>query len=279
MKKSPLLMIFLLLIMGLPALAADEASGRKYSFAVVPQFPARIIQRDWVPLLEEINKLSGVACEISHYSSIPQFEQGLEKGEPDFAYMNPYHQVLARRWQGYVPLVRDGSHQLRGILVVRQDSPFTKIADLNNQVIAFPSPNALAASLYMRALLVEQEKVSFTPAYVKTHSNVYRHVVLKKAAAGGGVDKTLKKETESLQEQLRVLYETPGLAPHPICVHPRVPQAVVERFVKTLLALGENDRGKGILQTVAIGQPIPADYQRDYAVLEELGLEKYLDKE
>ena len=59
--------------------------------------------------------------------------------------------------------------------------------DLDGADIAFPAPNAFGASLYMRALLAEQEKININPIYVETHANVYRNVIFGRASAGGGV--------------------------------------------------------------------------------------------
>ena len=262
----------LLLFSVLPVWAAAEV----YSVAVVPQFSVNIVQRDWAPLLARLEKETGQQFELKFYASIPAFEKGFLAGEPDFAYMNPYHAVMARKAQGYVPLLREGERQLFGILVVRKDSPMRDVQALDGKVVAFPSPNALAASLYMRALLAEKEHVRIVPAYVQTHSNVYRSVALGKAIAGGGVNKTLKKEPKELQEVLREFYRTPGIAPHPICVHPRVPEGLRNRFVAAVLALAASESGKLLLGRISMPNPILADYRKDYGVLEELGLEKYL---
>lgn len=126
--------------------------------------------------------------------------------------MNPYHQVMVR--QRYQPLVGDGATLLRGILAVRRDSPITSLQQLNGAMIAFPSPNAFAASLLIRAHL-RQQGVAFTPVYLKTHSNVYRAVAIDQVGAGGGVNNTLQREPVELRERLRVLFTTPGYPAHP----------------------------------------------------------------
>lgn len=274
MRRWVVVAIQIMVLVLFPAWAAAVKSV--YTVAVVPQFPAQIVQRDWAPLLARLATDSGVRLQLKLYSSIPEFEKGFLAGEPDFAYMNPYHAVMARKARHYTPLLREGSKQLVGILVVREGSPVQVVKDLDGKVVAFPSPNAVAASLYMRALLAEKEKVRIAPVYLKTHSNVYRHVLLGRAVAGGGVNKTLKKESQSLQDALRILYRTPGIAPHPICVHPRVPPDLAQRFVASFLALAGEKSGKTLLGGISMPHPILADYQRDYKPLEELGLENFL---
>ena len=276
MRRHILQWVAIFALCSFPVLAS--ATESVYTFAVVPQFPASIIQRDWAPLLERVGKIAGVRFQLKLYASISDFEKGVLAGEPDFAYMNPYHAVMARKALGYTPLLREWKRQLVGILVVPKESPVQTVRDLDGKVVAFPSPNALAASLYMRALLAEKEEINITPVYVKTHSNVYRNVLLGKAVAGGGVNKTLKKESQALQAALRILYRTPGIAPHPVCVHPRVPEDLSQRFVSAFQNLAEDESGKVLLGRVSIPHPVTADYQRDYEPLEDLGLENFLSQ-
>lgn len=266
--------LVVLLISVLPGSAAPPEE-RSYSFAVVPQFPPALIQRDWTPVLARLSAASGVPLTLTFYRSIPDFEAAFLRGEPDFVYLNPYHAVMARRAQGYLPLVRDGATGLKGILVVRRDSGLRAAGDLEGKTVAFPSPNAFASSLYMRALLSRRENVSVVPKYVATHSNVYRHVLLGTASAGGGVNKTLSKEPADLREQLRVLYETPMTAPHPVAVHPRVPAEVRTAVIRAFLTLGQDGGAQGLLSAIEMAQPVRADYQKDYRPLEALGLERF----
>jgi phosphonate transport system substrate-binding protein len=209
------------------------------------------------------------------YRTFDEFETELVNGFADFVYMNPYHYLMARKAQGYLPLVRDGSRLLSGQLLVRRDSTLQSVQELNGKTIAFPDPNAFAASLYMRALLQDKVKIHFTPRYLGTHANVYRHVIFGSVAAGVGVNLTLARERPETLAELRVLYETPGTAPHPLCAHPRVPIVLRERVAQAMLDLAKSEEGRRLLSGVDIPQPVRADYARDYRPLEKLDLQKY----
>jgi phosphonate transport system substrate-binding protein len=261
------------LILSLNAAAADKI----YTLAVVPQVPPLEIHKNWTPFLERISKETGISLTLRMYKTIPEFEEDLLKGSPDFAFMNPYHQVMAKKAKGYIPLVRD-SKPLEGILVVRKDGPYKKLGDLNGKDLAFPAPNAYAAALYMRALLMEKEKITFTPVYVKTHTNVYRHVILRKAAAGGGVNNTLQRESDDVKSDLRILYKTPGSAPHPLSAHPGAPEKIRSAIVNAILKIAEDPSSRPMLDAIQMPNPVKADYAKDYLPLEKLGLEKYIVK-
>ncbi len=100
--------------------------------------------------------------------------------------------------QGYRPLVRDVGKTLYGVLVARKGGPIHSVKDLQGKTLAFPAPNALAASLQMRQELVDQFSIDFSAHYVKTHDSVYLNALrcsalLGEVDAGGGVQKTLAR--------------------------------------------------------------------------------------
>lgn len=256
-----------------PALANPD--DKTYSLSIVPQYTPLFIHRNWQPFVERLQKETGVAIRIKVYASFRQFLAALERGEPDFTYLAPYHLVMARRAQGYEPLVRDDAQMLVGIIVVPKHSTIASVQELEGKTIIFPSPNAFAASLYMRAWLHEQLGIKFTIRYAGTHDNVYRQVVQGIVDAGGGVNSTLESQPVNLRNNLRVLYELPAVAPHPLAAHPRVPPALRKRFTDSVLRMTADEQGRGLLEALHLMQPVKADYQRDYYPLETLGLEKY----
>ena len=260
----------------LAATRVNAAEKEVYILSVVPQFTPAEINRSWTPIVEKLSRATGRSFELKVYPNFQQFEAAFLKGEIDLAFLNPYHAVMAKRAQGYIPLLRDGANPLVGLIIVRRDSPIQSIQELNGKELAFPAPNAFAASLHPRALLAEQEKISIIPRYVSTHGNVYRHVILGEAIAGGGVNNTFKREPPEVQAQLRVLYETPGVPSHPLVAHPRMPKAVRQAIKNTLLEMHNDPAGQRLLADIQMPKPVEANYARDYQALEKLKLENYV---
>ena len=247
-----------------------------YTLAVVPQLPALTTHKMWAPFIQHLEQDTGLDFELKIYSTSPEFEVDMLAGKPDFVFMNPYHQIMGRRAQGYIPLIRDNAKLIYGIVVVARDGPIKNINDLKGKEIAFPAPNAYAASLYIRALLSVKERLDYRPRYLATHTDVYRHVILGKAAAGGAVNTTLERETDSVRSQLRILYQTPASAPHPLSVHPRIAASVGQTLQAAIIALESDPTQREMLKGVQLMQPVQADYERDYQPLEKLGLEKFI---
>lgn len=243
---------------------------------MVPQFPTVETQRRWQPMAQALEEACARPVELSISSSIPEFENRFLTGSFDLVYLNPYHMVMAAKAAGYVPLVRDGERLLRGILVVLNNSPAQKVQDLKGQTIALPAPNAFAGSLYMRALLEREFGIQTVAHYAKTHNNAYRLVITGNAAAAGGIKATLDQQVPAVRDQLRVLYETPGVPSHPLAIHPRVPAEDRDCIAKALTQAPPGSAMRQRLANVQMPTPIPAQYARDYLPLERLGLESYL---
>jgi phosphonate transport system substrate-binding protein len=259
-----------------PTWAADEKSANKkvWRLAVVPQLTAVEMTRNWSPVVQAL-KDAGLACELVVYPSIAQFEPEFLRGSADFVFLNPYHMVMAKRSQKYEPLLRD-TRPLEGVLLVKNDGPVKAIEQLKDHRISFPAPNAFAASLYIRSVLERQHRVPFDAHYAQNHRNAIRQVLTGDSAAAGAVRTTLEKEPADIQQQLRVLYSTPALSPHPIAAHPRVPASVRHQFSQTLLALAQNPETKPLMAAIQMPDPLIASCAKDYAPLEKLNIEKYV---
>lgn len=260
---------------GHAACLGEQNTTKVYVFDVVPQLNASKIYTTWSPLLQRVGQDAGLCFELRVAGSIPEFEQKLLKGEPEFVFLNPYHAVLAQQKKKYQPLLADSMDLLTGIVVVRADSPIKNLESLKGATVAFPAPNAFAASLLIRAELAKK-KIDIHPVFVKTHSNVYRAVIGKDNLAGGGVNNTLDNEAPEVRQQLRVLFETPAYTPHPIATHPSVPAAVRERFLNAMLKLTQDEPGRKLLDDINLHKPQPVTYAKHYKPLESLQLDKFL---
>lgn len=265
------------LLLGLLSATCAVAADKTYTFAVTPQFEQRKLMAIWMPIVEAVEKRTGLSLKLTSMISVPEFEKGLAKSTFDFVYCNPYSIIKSVPDPGYIPLVRDNA-PLRGILLVRKDSVYTKLADLEKKTVAFPSPNAIGASLLMRADLARLHHITINPMYVKTHSSVYLHVVNGLADAGGGVETTLQEQDPAVKEALRIIYTTREFPSLPVAANPRVPKTDREKVRKALLELSATPEGKEMFARVPMQDPVATSLD-DYAPMRAWGLESFwIDK-
>ncbi len=261
--------IFLILVL-LHGVHAPSAVGAEYSFGIVPQYDQRQMFAIWKPILNELEKLTGLSFRLVPTPTIPAFEKGFLKGSYDFVYMNPYHLLKANKAAGYLPIIRDRA-DLHGILVARKDSPVKSPADLEGKTVVFPAPNSMGASLLMRADLTNLFHIHFTPKYVTSHDSVYLHVAKGLAEAGGGVEKTLKEQEGAIKDSLKIIYETRPMPSHPVAAHPRIAESVAEKVRRAFIVMESTAEGRVLLAKIPMNHPVATSF-KEYAPMLKWGL-------
>ena len=206
------------------------------TLGIVPQQSASRLAQIWVPVLNYLSEATDTRIRFATAKDIPTFEACLARGAYDLAYMNPYHYTTFHEISGYQAFARQAEKRLRGLIVVRAESGYGQLEELDDQSIAFPSPAAFGASVIPRAEMKARE-MSIRPAYVKSHDSVYRAVIAGLFPAGGGVLRTFNNVPEAERSKLRILYRTDAYTPHAFAAHPKVDQGLVDRLAKTMEAM------------------------------------------
>ncbi|MCF7506234.1 MULTISPECIES: phosphate/phosphite/phosphonate ABC transporter substrate-binding protein [Vibrio] len=222
-----------LLIISKPSLA-----DKPLSFGIVPQQSAERLAKQWLPILQYISKEIGQEVRFATKSSIPLFEKELSKSLYDISYMNPYHYTVFSESNGYIAITKAEDKKIKGIIVVKKDSGISTIQELAGKKLAFPSPDAFAASLLTQGFL-GQNNINIDPVYVRSHDSVYHNIAQGNFVAGGGIYRTLNAMQGEVSDNLIVLWESQGYTPHAIAVSPHVPQDVVERIQQAIITLDD----------------------------------------
>jgi phosphonate transport system substrate-binding protein len=242
---------------GLARSAPSDDSARTFTFGVVPQQSASELARAWIPLFNVLSEHAGYGLRFATAPNIPAFEQRLAAGEYDFAYMNPYHYTVFSQQPGYRAFAQEKTRRLRGIVVVRKDSPLQQLAQLAGLEVAYPAPASFAATVLVRAEL-ERLNLKTTPRFVGSHESVYLNVVRGVHPAGGGIPRTLQAMAPEVRDQLRVLWSTRDYSPHALAAHPRVPAPMVDKMLAAMVAAEGTANGKAALQGLGLNGLVAA---------------------
>lgn len=227
------------------------------TFGIVPQQSASTLARLWTPIFEHLSATTGYRIEFRTAPDIPEFERRLAAGEYDLAYMNPYHYTVFHERPGYLAFAKEKDKQLKGLLVVRADSPYNALDDLAGETLAFPSPAAFAATVLTRAHL-QSLAIPYQTKYVLSHDSVYRTVAMGLYAAGGGIMRTFSSVDEATRRQLRILWVSPGHTPHAFAAHPRLDSVVVKTIQTAMVQLDQSGEGRRLLDNLEIKGISPA---------------------
>lgn len=252
-----------------------DSSPATFDMGVVPQQSPSKMLRTWEPILNYVRKRTGYTIVFRTAPDIPTFERRLANGEYQFAYMNPYHfTVFSRGLSGYRAIAKAKNKKIRGVLVVRKESPIQSLSDLQGSELAFPAPAAFAASVLPRAHL-EKANVDFDALYVSSHDSVYKAVARGLYVAGGGVMRTFKTTDPSVREQLRVMWTTPGYTPHAIAAHSSVSSDVRLSVQEALLELSNEQVLQPVLESMGV-KGFVAAVDSDWDDVRSLGLKTQL---
>ncbi len=245
MRIHNLIALIALWILSPVAYSADKV----FTFGVVPQQAASEMAESWTPFLALVSEKSGVQLRFVTAPDIPAFEKRLAEGAYDFAYMNPYHYTLFHKKPGYEALAKEKDRKLKGILVVRKDSPIKDINELNGSTLVFPAPAAFAASILPRVAL-RKSGISFNAKFVSSHDSVYLNVSHKLYPAGGGIVRTFDMLDGTEKNELRILWSTPAYTPHAIATHPKLPKSIERKVLAELVKLDSYPEGREKLKLI-----------------------------
>lgn len=260
--------LFLFLVVT-PARAVAD-SRDEYTFGIVPQQSAHDLVRLWTPLLRYLSQKSGVQLKFETAPNIPEFERRLERGEYDFAYMNPYHYVVYHEYAGYRAFAHQANKQLVGLIVSKAGSHMRNLEALEGQDIAFPAPAAFAATVIPRAEL-NNKGISYTPSFVRSHDSVYRNVARGFMVAGGGIERTLATLEPEIRAELEIIWRSKGFTPHAFAANPRVPESVIQRVKQGLFDMHLSKSGREVLEMIRFDGVVAAE-DRDWDDIRALRL-------
>lgn len=185
--------------------------------------------------------------------------------------MNPYHFTVFNREPGYAAIARQKDHVIRGIIVVSSRLNIQSLGQLAGKELAFPSPNAFAATLVTRAFL-DEAAPGYSATFVKSHDSVYKSVAKGIFAGGGGIVRTLNEVSPDLRSELEVLWLSPGYTGHAFAAHPRVPKAIRETVQRALINLDASESGAFIVRELGMNGFIQA-VDSDWDDVRALGIQ------
>lgn len=261
--------IFILVTM----LTVTTAQAKDYLlFGIVPQQSSSTLAKGWIPLMQFLSEKTGKEIRFGTAPNISEFEARVEAGNYDIAYMNPYHYTVFSHTVGMEAISRQKDKLIRGIIVVRKDSPISSLEMLDKTTLAFPSPAAFAATILPQATL-NLKNITLNSEYVSSHDSVYRGVAEGLFVAGGGIERTLSNVTPDIREQLTVLWRSEGFTPHAIAVSLKVDKKTRVAIQNALLLLSEEEKGLKILKKLGFNSFVNSE-DSDWDDVRSLNIDK-----
>ncbi len=266
--------LVLCLLFGVAMIGADASRAQTIAieFGVAPQHSAGDLSKRWTPVFQYLSQKTGYDVRFRTGKDVPTYQQQCIDGKYDMIYINPYHYAnLVRPKSGYEAFAQEKGGKLVGAVVVRKDSQYRTLRDLQGKNLAFPGRTAIVATL-MPLAAFKASGTSVREHYVSSHESAF-HAVAKGLYDGGGGDmKTLNNMRPELRDQLRILWTGAPLPPIVFAAHPRVPKQVVRRVQAAMIAMDRDPGAVRLLQSLDF-KGIVAARDSDYDAVRKLKLE------
>jgi phosphonate transport system substrate-binding protein len=240
-----------------------------FEFSPVNQYGLQLTASYWNPIINYVSKVSGVELRLKIGRTSADTTSYVLAQEVDFAFTNHLFSPSRMR-MGWSVLARRDSPPVRGQIVVLDDSPIRSIAELKDQEVGFPGPEAFVAYKVPYAQLLSQN----IPVRVVVGGNMdsaLAQLVNGRVSAVGGNSQLLDGFATREKRKLRALWSSEPFFDLALMASPRVSPAQARAVRDAFVGMKSDPKGRLVLEnaskTVGLSETagfVSAD-ERDYA--------------
>ncbi|MBN2333877.1 MAG: phosphate/phosphite/phosphonate ABC transporter substrate-binding protein [Deltaproteobacteria bacterium] len=229
-------------------------SQKPLLLGIHPFLPYETLEKKFAPLAaylgQELDRLVIVRIGSSYQDHI----DATGHDQVDMAYLGPAEYVMLVEKYGPRPLIAcqetDGETFFRGVVVVRNDSPATSLAALEEGEFAFVDRHSTMGYLVPLAMLQQENPHLIAERryrFLKTHEDVALGVLAGDFAAGAVKEAVFQRfKTRGL----KMLTATPAVAEYLFVASSTMPAMTVERLRLALLNLKMTAEGRQVLYAI-----------------------------
>ena len=217
---------------------ADQEHEIRFG-SVAEDTPAVMHQR-LTPLSDYLEMNIDRPVSLTLSPNMPAAIKALSNGSVDLAYFTPVAYLQARKMANVRLIAKVVSNKqpfFRLEIVVREDSPIKKVADLAGTRFAFGDPAAKLQQAVVVNAGMPLHKLG-SVAYLGHYDNIVRGVLVRDFDAGIVTDSKVRKW---VNKGLRVIYSSPQLPPYNIVAARNMDEALFLKLQHTLLSLDRSN--------------------------------------
>ncbi|MBI3432173.1 MAG: phosphate/phosphite/phosphonate ABC transporter substrate-binding protein [Hydrogenophilales bacterium] len=248
------------LVLSLIADANATPTDTPLIFGVFPNMTAKQTLEIYEPLARLMEKRLQRRVAIYSARDFKTFVERTRQGDYDILLTAPHLAWLARQDAGYRPLLKY-ARPTRGLLVVKNTSPYRVPEDLRGQSIATPDSIAVATLAVQADMAAHglRRNVDYQVTDYGSHLNAVMQVINgRTAAAMMGLHPFMLLPAD-LRRQLRVLIETAPLSSLMYLTHPRLRDREANAIRRALLDFAATPEGKSFMQHGGYGGFVAVD--------------------
>ncbi|MEH6651659.1 MAG: phosphate/phosphite/phosphonate ABC transporter substrate-binding protein [Motiliproteus sp.] len=204
---------------------------------------------------------TGVHLEL--YDGFEQQRQDIRADKIDMIYANPYDASMLVREMGFEAIARPKALADETIIATRADSSLDGVEDLQPgvQVATTNDPDVHT----MGMIMLEPADLDASNVGIKELSSyvlVAKSLLQQQADVGFFLKAGYQDLSELIQKQMKVLVTSEiSVVHHTLLVGPRMREQI-PLLTERLMAMHEDDKGRGVLESMAIDQWEPMSVER-----------------
>lgn len=245
------LAIYLLALAGLFVGGARGEPPGPMILGVHPYLSHSALRHRFEPLARLLTQRLGAPVSVRIGNTYRDHVDEIGHDRIDLAFIGPagYAQVADR--YGAKPLLArletNGTTELSGHIVVRQDSPLRRLEDLNGRRMGFGDPNSTMSNVVPHAVLKQAGVAIGRPTPYRSHTSIAIAVLSGQVDAGAVKAEVLK---QFAAQGLRSLHRLPAVSEHVFIARADMPEARLKRLRAVLLELHTTEAGRRALQAI-----------------------------
>lgn len=234
---------------------------------VFPYVTAKQIIETYRPVARALEKKLQRHVLLYTARDFKTFAERTRQGEYDILLTAPHLAWLARQEAGYQPLLKYAL-PVRGLLVVRSDSPFRSLEALRGHTIATADSIALVVLATKAEMSAHglRDNIDYRSTDAVTHINAAMQVINGRADGAMLAQQPYKMMRPELSQQFRVLAETPPLPSLMYLTHPRLSGIDVLAIRSALLTFATSSDEQAIAHRNGHGDTGPIDNGELHAI-------------
>jgi phosphonate transport system substrate-binding protein len=257
---------------------------------LVPGQDAKVLQDNGELMRKYFQNVLQLEVEVRVPTSYIAIVEAFGSKRVDIALMNPFGYILAHDKYGAIAKLRGvykGRSEYRSQILVKKDSPFQKVEDLQGKTFSFVDPTSTSGYL-LPAKIFKEKKITFKETvFAGKHDTSVTMLYQGKVDAAAtyyapddeGIPqdarKLVKKQFPDVFEKTRILLITDPIPSEPVVFRKDLPAELSEKLLKTMLDFSQTKEGAAVLETLyhtnGFRRTSDEDYAPIRAILKELG--------
>lgn len=239
------------------SMASARAEETVYRFSPVNQYDINLTAAYWNPIVQYVSETSGVKLALKIGRTSADTTAYVLTQEVEFIFSN--HLFSPEREQlGWKVFGRRQMPPVHGQIVVPEDSPITDLAQLKNQEVAFPGPEALVAYKFPYAQLLSRG-IDVKVVFGGNQNGALAQLFSGKVKAVGGNSQLIEGYARREGKKFRVLWSSEPVHDLALMVAGKVPEKDVKAVANAFFNMHKDPRGRDILHQASLKVGLTAD--------------------